>query len=56
MRIVTCVAAVAVLLAGAPVALAHEGSPNLLSQINEVTPPAPGVDVEVSSTATTDCC
>jgi hypothetical protein len=46
MRIVTCVAAAAALLAGAPVALAHEGSPNFLSQINEVTPAA-GVEVEV---------
>ena len=47
MRIVTCVAAAAALLAGAPVALAHEGSPNFLSQINEVTPAAAGVDVQV---------
>ena len=47
MRIVTWVAAAAALLFGAPVALAHEGSPNFLSQINEVTPAAPGVDVEV---------
>jgi hypothetical protein len=47
MRIGTCVAAAAALLAGAPAALAHEGSPNFLSQINEVTPAAAGVDVEV---------
>jgi len=47
MWIVTWVAAAAALLVGAPVALAHEGSPNFLSQINEVTPAAPGVDVEV---------
>jgi hypothetical protein len=47
MRIVTWVAAAAALLVGAPVALAHEGSPNFLSQINEVTPAATGVDVEV---------
>jgi hypothetical protein len=47
LRIATCVAAVAALLAGAPVALAHEGSPNFLSQINEVTPAAAGVEVEV---------
>ena len=40
MRIVTWVAAAAALLLGAPVALAHEGSPNFLSQINEVTPAA----------------
>ena len=46
MRIVTWVAAAAALLIGAPVALAHEGSPNFLSQINQVTPAA-GVDVEV---------
>jgi hypothetical protein len=47
MRILTCVAAAAALLAGAPVALAHEGSPNFLSQINEITPAAAGVEVEV---------
>ena len=47
MRIVTWVAAAAALLVGAPVALAHEGSPNFLSQVNQVTPAAPGVDVEV---------
>ena len=47
MRIVTWVAAAAVLLAGAPVALAHQGSPNFLSQINDVTPAVQGVDVEV---------
>jgi hypothetical protein len=45
MRIVTWVAAAAVLLAGAPVALAHDGSPNFLSQINRVTPD--GIAVEV---------
>ena len=47
MRIVTCVAAALALLLGAPVAFAHEGSPNFLSQINEVTPAAAGVDVQV---------
>jgi hypothetical protein len=47
MRIRIWVAAAAALLAGAPVALAHEGSPNFLSQINEVTPAADGIDVEV---------
>jgi len=47
MRIVTWVAAAAALLIGAPVALAHEGSPNFLSQINHVTPAAAGVEVEV---------
>ena len=47
MRIVSWVAAAAVLLAGAPVALAHEGSPNFLSQINAVSPDMPGLDVQV---------
>jgi len=47
MRIVAWVAAAAVLLAGAPVALAHEGSPNFLSQINSVQPTVDGVAVEV---------
>jgi hypothetical protein len=46
MRSVTWVAAGAVLLAGAPVALAHEGSPNFLSQVNRVTPDD-GIAVEV---------
>ncbi len=47
MRILSCVAAAAALLACVPVALAHEGSPNFLSQINDVTPAADGVTVEV---------
>ena len=47
MRIVTWVAAAAVLLAGAPVALAHEGSPNFLSQVNRVSPQVDGIAVEV---------
>jgi hypothetical protein len=47
MRILTWGAVAAVLLAGAPVALAHEGSPNFLSQINEVTPAGSGLDVQV---------
>jgi hypothetical protein len=47
MRIVTWVAAAAVLLAGAPVALAHEGSPNFLSQVTGVTPAADGIAVSV---------
>ncbi len=46
MRIGIWVAAAAVLLAGAPVAFAHEGSPNFLSQVNSVTP-ADGIAVEV---------
>jgi hypothetical protein len=47
MRIRTWVAAAAALLLCAPAALAHEGSPNFLSQINEVTPAGDGIDVEV---------
>lgn len=47
MRILTWGAVAAALLAGAPVALAHEGSPNFLSQINEVTPAGSGLDVQV---------
>jgi hypothetical protein len=45
MRIATWVAAAAALLAGAPVALAHEGSPNFLSEVNRVTPGGVAVDV-----------
>jgi hypothetical protein len=47
MRITTWVAAAAALLVCAPAALAHEGSPNFLSQINDVTPADPGITVEV---------
>jgi hypothetical protein len=47
MRITTWLAAAAALLVCAPVAIAHEGSPNFLSQINEVTPAEPGITVEV---------
>jgi hypothetical protein len=47
MRVCTIVAVVGALLVGAPVALAHQGSPNFLSQINEVTPAADGVAVDV---------
>jgi hypothetical protein len=46
LRIVT-IAAAALLLIGAPAALAHQGSPNFLSQINTVTPAVDGLDVEV---------
>ena len=49
MRILTSVAAAVALLAAAPAALAHEGSPNFLSQINQVTPAADGVSVSVLS-------
>ena len=47
MRIVTWVVAAAALLIGAPVALAHQGSPNFLSQVNTVTPADAGITVEV---------
>jgi hypothetical protein len=47
MRIRTWVAAATALLLCAPVALAHEGSPNFLSQINEVTPAGDGIEVQV---------
>ena len=47
MRILTPVAAAVVLLAVAPAALAHQGSPNFLSLINQVTPAADGVSVSV---------
>jgi len=47
MRIVAWVVAAAALLFGAPVALAHEGSPNFLSQVNNVTPAGAGITVEV---------
>jgi hypothetical protein len=46
-RILSCVAAAAALLLGAPVALAHQGSPNFLSQINELTPAVDGITVTV---------
>jgi hypothetical protein len=47
MRIRTWVAAAAALLICAPVALAHEGSPNFLSQVDSVTPESADVTVEV---------
>jgi hypothetical protein len=47
MRIRTWVAAALALLLSAPAAFAHEGSPNFLSQINEVTPAGNGIEVEV---------
>jgi hypothetical protein len=46
-RILTCAAAAAALLLGAPVALAHQGSPNFLSRVDAVTPAAGGVTVTV---------
>jgi hypothetical protein len=45
-RAVAAVALLAV-LAAAPVAIAHEGNPNFLSQVEEITPPTDGVTVEV---------
>jgi hypothetical protein len=47
MRILTWVAAAVALLVGAPVALAHQGSPNFLSQVNRITPATDGVRVTV---------
>ncbi len=48
MRTLTCaVAAAALLLAGAPAALAHQGNPNYRSVVRTVSPPVKGVDVSV---------
>ena len=47
MRILTCAAAAAVLLLAVPAALAHQGSPNFLSEVNSITPDVDGVDVTV---------
>jgi hypothetical protein len=47
MRILTWVAAAVAMLVGAPVALAHQGSPNFLSQVNRITPATDGVRVTV---------
>jgi hypothetical protein len=47
MRIFASAAAVAALLICASAALAHQGSPNFLSQVNAVTPTVEGVDVTV---------
>jgi hypothetical protein len=47
MRIVTCAVAAVVLALGAPAALAHQGSPNFLSQVNALTPAIDGLTVEV---------
>jgi hypothetical protein len=41
------VAVACVLLLAAPPALAHEGNPNFLSEIDAITPSTPGVTVEV---------
>jgi hypothetical protein len=47
MRTLACAAAAAALLLGTPAALAHQGSPNFLSQVNAIEPAVPGVDVSV---------
>jgi hypothetical protein len=47
LRILASVAAAAVLLLGAPVALAHQGSPNFLSQVDAITPATEGITVTV---------
>jgi len=46
-RILICAAAAVALLLGAPVALAHQGSPNFLSQIDRLDPAVDGVTVTV---------
>jgi hypothetical protein len=48
-RIRPCAAAIALLalLATAPPALAHQGNPNYLSQVDAITPPTDGVTVDV---------
>jgi hypothetical protein len=47
MRRLAVAVAVGALLVAAPAAPAHQGSPNYLSQVDRVTPPAAGVDVTV---------
>jgi hypothetical protein len=47
LRILASVAAAAVLLLGAPVALAHQGSPNFLSQVDAISPATEGITVTV---------
>jgi hypothetical protein len=47
MRVVTCAAVAAALVLGAPAALAHQGSPNFLSQVNAITPATAGLEVTV---------
>ena len=47
MRTLIGAAAAALLLAGAPLALAHEGSPNMRSEVTAVTPETDGVTVSV---------
>ena len=47
MRTLIGAAAAALLLAGAPLALAHEGNPNMRSEVTAVTPETDGVTVSV---------
>jgi hypothetical protein len=49
MRIVACAAAAVALLIGASAALAHQGSPNFLSQVNAISPASSGIRVTVLS-------
>jgi len=49
MRTVIAAAAAALLLAGAPVAGAHQGNPNMRSEVTAITPKTDGVTVTVLS-------
>jgi hypothetical protein len=49
MRVVTCAAVAVALVLAAPVAIAHQGSPNFLSQVNAISPATAGIDVTVLS-------
>jgi hypothetical protein len=46
-RTLAAVGAVAVLLLGAPVALAHQGNPHFRSVVEQVTPATPGLSISV---------
>jgi hypothetical protein len=43
----TCAVALAVLVTAAPAALAHQGNPNYLTQVNAITPGVDGITVDV---------
>jgi hypothetical protein len=47
MRVLAAVLAAGALLAAAPAGLAHQGSPNYLSQVDRIAPRTEGVDVTV---------
>ena len=47
MRTLIGAAAAALLLAGAPLALAHGGNPNMRSEVTAITPATDGVTVTV---------